>query len=159
MSNLYLFAESYFITLGKNKKHRIVITLQNFFEKKNFQPQINKHYSYKSLISCDLYLEINCDRETFISEIKQTNFGKVKSNSLILTFNVNFKQDNLTIEKKSDSYEIKVDYQADHQFLNEKYGKKCMEDDKKKPKKRAKPLKEITILRGKPMQGGGCSPR
>lgn len=152
-------ARSDFVTLGKIKKHRITITLSNFFDEKNFQLEFNKCYQDNVAITCDLQINVKCNKEIFVNLIKQTEYGKVKNNSLILVFDVNFKQDSLEKEIRNPNFDILIKYTADHKYLNEVYGKKCMADYLQKGKRKSKSLKEITIMRGRPMQGGGCNPR
>lgn len=94
-----------------------------------------------------------------MSAISQSGYGRIKGDSLILIVDVDFQKDSFDLEIKKEEYELKISYIADHQYLNEIYGKQCMAVYNKKRKRNVKSFKETIKLYGKPMQGGGCSPR
>ena len=151
--------ESKFVTLGKIKKHRVTITISNFFAENNFQTYYCGRFGIKHYVSCSLIIKINCDKERFMMQIDGAEYCRVKGNSLKFVFDLAFQQDAFLFKVDEPGYSISICYKADHQYLNEIYGKQCMEQYNKKRKRAFKSVKEVTKLRGKPMQGGGCSPR
>lgn len=151
--------ESRFVTLGKDKKLRVYLFLYNFFDESAFQINYCGNFKLKDLVVCDLRITVKCDRTELITFMKQSEYCRIKGNTLKLIFDAPFQQDSIIIDVNTEKYSIKMSYTATHKYLNELYGQQCMEKYNQKRKRAYKSLKEVTILRGRPMSGGGCTPR